>query len=85
MDLALRLPGKSKLTHWDSRDLTANTPLRFLEEALGVVGQKIKKPEYNQRSTRTNQQRIGGQRVLELRFETPGLQLLTHRHPVARA
>jgi hypothetical protein len=33
---------------------------RFLEEALGVVGQKIKKPEYHQRSTTRNQQRIGG-------------------------
>jgi len=32
---------------------------RFLEEALGVVGRKIKKPEYHQRSTRTNQQRVG--------------------------
>ena len=33
---------------------------KFLEEALGVVGKKVKKPEYHQRSTRTNQQRIGG-------------------------
>jgi hypothetical protein len=33
---------------------------RFLEEVLGVVGQKIKKPEYHQRSTSRNQQRIGG-------------------------
>jgi len=33
---------------------------RFLEEALGVVRKKVKKPEYHQRSTRTNQQRIGG-------------------------
>jgi hypothetical protein len=33
---------------------------RFLEEALGVVGKKVKKPEYHQRSTRTNQQRVGG-------------------------
>jgi hypothetical protein len=33
---------------------------KFLEEALGVVGKKIRKPEYHQRSTRTNQQRIGG-------------------------
>jgi len=32
---------------------------RFLEEALGVVGQKIKKPEYHQRSTRVGQQRVG--------------------------
>jgi hypothetical protein len=32
---------------------------KFLEEALGVVGQKIKKPEYHQRSTARNQQRIG--------------------------
>jgi hypothetical protein len=33
---------------------------KFLEEALGVVGQKIKKPEYHQRSTTRSQQRIGG-------------------------
>ncbi len=32
---------------------------RFLEEVLGVVRQKIKKPEYHQRSTRTNQQKLG--------------------------
>jgi hypothetical protein len=32
---------------------------QFLEEALGVVGQTIKKPEYHQRSTRTNQQTLG--------------------------
>jgi hypothetical protein len=32
----------------------------FLEEALGVVGKKVKKPEYNQHSTRTSQQRVGG-------------------------
>jgi hypothetical protein len=31
----------------------------FLEEALGVVGQKVKKPEYHQHSTTRNQQRIG--------------------------
>jgi hypothetical protein len=33
---------------------------RFLEEALGVVGKKVKKPEYHQRSTRVSQQRVGG-------------------------
>jgi len=33
---------------------------RFLEEALGVVGKKIKKPEYHQRSTRVSQQKVGG-------------------------
>ena len=32
----------------------------FLEQALGVVGKKIKKPEYHQRSTTRSQQRIGG-------------------------
>jgi len=32
----------------------------FLEEALGIVGQKTKKPEYHQRSTRTGQQKVGG-------------------------
>jgi len=33
---------------------------KFLEEALGVVGKKVKKPEYHQHGTRTNQQKIGG-------------------------
>jgi Protein of unknown function (DUF2997) len=32
---------------------------QFLEEALGVVGKKIKKPEYHQHGTRANQQRLG--------------------------
>jgi len=31
----------------------------FLEDALGVVGKKVKKPEYHQHGTRTNQQRLG--------------------------
>ena len=33
---------------------------QFLEEALGVAGRKVKKPEYHQRSTTRNQQRVGG-------------------------
>ena len=33
---------------------------QFLEEALGVVGQKRKKPEYHQHSATANQQRLGG-------------------------
>ena len=33
---------------------------KFLEEALGVVGKKSKKPEYHQQSKTRNQQRIGG-------------------------
>jgi hypothetical protein len=32
---------------------------QFLEEALGVVGQRRKKPEYHQHGTRVSQQRIG--------------------------
>jgi hypothetical protein len=32
---------------------------RFLEEALGVVGQKTRKPEFHQRAVKTHQQRIG--------------------------
>lgn len=32
---------------------------KFLEEALGVVQQQQRKPEYHQRSTTKNQQRIG--------------------------
>ena len=33
---------------------------QFLEEALGVVGKKVRKPEYHQTITKTNQQKIGG-------------------------
>jgi len=33
---------------------------KFLEEALGVVGKKVKKPEFHQHGTRTSQQRIWG-------------------------
>ena len=32
---------------------------RFLEEALGVVDHRAKKPEYHQTRHTTNQQRIG--------------------------
>jgi len=32
----------------------------FLEETLGAVGKKVKKPEYHQRSTTRNRQRVGG-------------------------
>jgi hypothetical protein len=32
---------------------------RYLEEALGVVGDRVKKPEYQQRSHTKSQQRIG--------------------------
>ena len=33
---------------------------KFLEQALGVVGQKRKKPEYHQQARKTNVQRLGG-------------------------
>jgi hypothetical protein len=32
---------------------------RYLEEALGAVGTKVKKPEYHQRQQHKNQQRVG--------------------------
>ncbi len=32
---------------------------QFLEEALGVVGQKRKKPDYHQHASKTHQQRLG--------------------------
>ena len=32
---------------------------KYLEEALGTVGTKIKKPEYHQRSTTKQQQKLG--------------------------
>jgi hypothetical protein len=32
---------------------------RYLEDALGAIGARTKKPEYHQRSRRTAQQRLG--------------------------
>jgi hypothetical protein len=32
---------------------------QFLEEALGVVGQKRKKPDYHQHAAKTHHQRLG--------------------------
>ena len=32
---------------------------QFLEEALGVVKQKQRKPEFNQQSTKKTQQKVG--------------------------
>jgi hypothetical protein len=32
---------------------------QFLEQALGVVGKNVKKPEYYQRATTSNQQKVG--------------------------
>lgn len=33
---------------------------RYLEEALGVVGNRVKKPEYHQTRNAKSQQRVGG-------------------------
>jgi hypothetical protein len=33
---------------------------KFLEEALGTVAVKAKKPEYHQRCSSQNQQKVGG-------------------------
>ncbi|MBA4150539.1 MAG: DUF2997 domain-containing protein [Verrucomicrobia bacterium] len=32
----------------------------YLEEALGIAGTKVKKPEYHKRTTSKHQQKIGG-------------------------
>ena len=32
---------------------------RYLEEALGTVRHRVKKPEYNQTNTTNNQQKVG--------------------------
>jgi hypothetical protein len=45
---------------------------KFLEEALGVVKQKTKKPEYHQRNTRISQQRIGRRITMKPRRQRDG-------------
>ncbi len=32
---------------------------RYLEQALGVTGKKVKKPEYHQRTSARHEQRLG--------------------------
>ena len=36
------------------------TATKFLEEALGTVGTKVKKPEYQQRNVTKHRQKVGG-------------------------
>ena len=42
------------------KGLDCEKATEFLEEALGVVRKKVKKPEYHQQNKTRNQQRIGG-------------------------
>jgi len=61
IEIIIGTPGEIQIDAVGFKGADCEMATRFLEEALGVVGKAIKKPEYHQRSTRTNQQRIGGQ------------------------
>jgi len=52
--------GKIQIDAVGSKGADCEKATQFLEEALGVVGRKVKKPEYHQLGSTRNQQKIGG-------------------------
>jgi hypothetical protein len=60
IEIIIGTTGEIQIDAVGSKGADCEQATLFLEEALGVVGQKVKKPEYHQRSTRVGQQRLGG-------------------------
>ncbi len=60
IEIIIGVGGEIQIDAVGFKGADCETATKFLEEALGVVRQKIKKPEYHQRSGTRNQQRIGG-------------------------
>jgi hypothetical protein len=60
IEIIIGTTGEIQIDAVGFKGLDCEKATAFLEEALGVVGKKIKKPEYHQHSNRIGQQRIGG-------------------------
>jgi hypothetical protein len=60
IEIIIALTGEIQIDAVGFKGPNCEKATKFLEEALGVVGQKVKKPEYHQQSTTRNQQRVGG-------------------------
>lgn len=60
IEVIVSLAGEIQIDAVGFKGADCEAATRFLEEALGVVGKKVKKPEYHQRTTSTRQQKIGG-------------------------
>ena len=59
IEIIIEQSGEIKIDAIGFKGLDCEKATEFLEEALGVVAQKIKKPEYFQRNTKVIVQRIG--------------------------
>ena len=57
IEIIIGLAGEIKIDAIGFKGVDCDKATRFLEEALGVAGQKTKKPEYFQRTKQ--QQRLG--------------------------
>jgi hypothetical protein len=60
IEIIIGTTGEIQIEAVGFKGLDCEKATAFLEEALGVVGKKIKKPEYHQHGTSRSQQRVGG-------------------------
>jgi len=59
IEVIIALTGEITIDAVGFRGADCEKATHFLEEALGVVGKKVKKPEYHQGQQLNHQQRIG--------------------------
>jgi hypothetical protein len=59
IEIIIGTTGENQIDAVEFKGPDCEKATQFLEEALGVVGQKIKKPEYHHHGTRVSQQRVG--------------------------
>jgi hypothetical protein len=60
IEIIIGTSGEIQIDAVGFKGLDCEKATAFLEEALGEVGKKIKKPEYHQQGARVSQQRSGG-------------------------
>jgi hypothetical protein len=60
IEVIISLGGEIQIDAVGFKGADCEKATQFLEEALGVVGKKVKKPEYQQSLKKANQQKIGG-------------------------
>ena len=60
IEVIISLGGEIQIDAVGFKGADCEKATQILEEALGVVGKKIKKPEYHQNTRNAAKQRIGG-------------------------
>ncbi len=59
IEVTIRSTGEIQIDALGFKGADCEKATEYLEEALGVVGKKQKKPEYHQRRTSSQQQQLG--------------------------